>query len=115
MLDKIKNAAAIRLLIRELVLDRNIDREEVRLHCRTVVYACFLTEIEPHQLPISEHSKGDLSEYQKKQFWEQYLSLYLDNEGNRCGAIASMLRNEPTWLYLLSSADMIIDREIKLH
>jgi hypothetical protein len=105
----LKNAAAIKLLIRELTRDHPVDWEAIRLHCRTFVYACFLMEIEPYQLPLSNNYKGNLTESQKKIFLQEFLSLYLDDNGKQFKTISRMLENESRWSFILNSIDEIIN------
>ncbi len=105
------NIAAIETLINGLTTDTSFNWEEVRLHCRTILYSCFILEIEPHQLPLSEHFAGTLSACQKRQFLQEYLSLYLETQGERYRLISKLLENEPAWSYLLKSADTIIEKK----
>jgi hypothetical protein len=109
MLNTLKNTTAIKLLIKELTANGRFDRKEISLHCRAVVYACFLTEIEPHQLPVSNQCRGNLSPSQKKEFLDQYYSLYMDKKGCRRHTVSAMLQNEPSWSFLLRLVESVID------
>jgi hypothetical protein len=55
----LKNDAAIKPFVKELMFNDSFDWETIRLHCKIVVYTCFLIEIEPHQLPLSEQYRGN--------------------------------------------------------
>jgi len=108
-----KNVAVIRTLVDELSNNNPINAKTLSLQCKTLVCACFLMEIEPHQLPVSSFLKGNLSGCEKIEFLQQYLSLYLDADGNRYKTIAKMLEKESTWSYYLNSIDRIIDNKNK--
>jgi hypothetical protein len=107
----LKNTTAIKTLIRELTRDRPVDWEAIRLHCRSLVYACFLMEIEPYQLPLSNIYRGNLTESQKKIFLQEFLSLYLNDNGMQFKTISRMLENESRWSFVLNS----IDETINIH
>lgn len=104
-----ENIAAIKMFTSELILGGLCEYNEVRLHCITLVYTCFLMEIEPRRLPLSKHFKGDLSECQKRCFWQQYLSLYMNSDTERYQSMRKIIDNAPAWSYLLNLTDEIID------
>lgn len=104
-----KNSAAIKLLISELMRDRPVDWEAIRLHCKTIVYTCFLMEIEPYQLPLSNYYNGNLTKSQKEIFLQEFLSLYVYNNGNRFKAISRMLEKVSRWSFIINSIDEIIN------
>lgn len=110
MLRKLKNRAAIALLIRQLTGIRSFDSDKVRIQCKSLVYACFLMGIEPFQLPITDSFSGDLSASQKRDFLQQYLSLHTDST-NRFKAASQILTSEPAWLSLVQLVDEILDQQ----
>jgi hypothetical protein len=109
MLLNLKNATAIKLLIMSIVNCKSEDCESIQLHCRTILLTCFLMEIEPFCLPLSENHCGTLSQYRKGEFYQQYLALYLDCHGDQYKTTLKMLEQSPRWKELLDLADEIID------
>ncbi|MBN1140420.1 MAG: hypothetical protein JXB25_01290 [Deltaproteobacteria bacterium] len=110
MLNRLKNMAALRLLIRQLTGNRSCDPDQVRSQCKTVLYACFKMGIEPFQLPIADDSVGDLSEAQKRDFLRHYLFLHMDRP-SQDRAAAQLVNGKPAWSALMQLVDEIIDQQ----
>ena len=104
-----RNINAVRLLVGELLSDNSINREDLRAACRSVVYSCFLLEIEPHRLPLSNRSSGALTEYQRREFIRQFFSLYMNCGGERFGKITELIDSQPFWTCLLRRLDALVN------
>ncbi|NLD91139.1 MAG: hypothetical protein GX639_00580 [Fibrobacter sp.] len=115
MLNNKKNETALKLLVNELGNGDMTDTAHIRLQCRIVIATCFLLEMELHQLPLSNDFRGNLSEYRKKEFLEQYLTLYLDSEGDQYCSVINILEHKPSWLHLLRTTDVLIGEKGCMH
>ena len=67
-----RNINAVKLLVGELLSDSPFNREDLRIAYRSVVFTCFQMEIEPYQLPLSDHYSGILTDSQRKEFMKQF-------------------------------------------
>lgn len=107
---RLKNRAAITLLIRQLTDSRSFAPDDIRMQCKSVIYSCFLMGIEPFQLPIAEPFSGDLSEAQRRDFLQQYFTVH-SSSSTRYGVASQILFDTSAWSSLLYLVDKTVDAQ----
>ncbi len=96
----LKNKAIFNDLVRQLRQKQPADPDAIRQECLSVICACFQSNIEPFQLPVSSYLTGNLSTEQKNDFYQRYIILHL-NHYSRELITAEILTSQPTWSSLI--------------